>query len=459
VLSVVRHLHFGSYGFDLGIADQIVWKYSQFKSPITTIQFFPFTSLLSDHVELIYILLSPFYWIFNSPITLLVLQAAFVGLSGIPVFWLARDKGARYSVSIAILISYFSFYGIQNAIWADVHSIVFGAMLLPWFSYYLIKGNRKLSFMFLLLAILCREDVALLTLLASLVIYIKNKSKLALQAMFLSTVYLFLIFAVYFPFFTQDGYRYANQNGMFSDLNLKYYVDSSEKINVYIYSLGWFGFLPLVSSLFLIPAFGDITRFFIFGNSITAGHSIFLHYRVTLAFLLAWPTIEVIRKYTKLNSRITASYLLLTALVCGYLLHSPLTYLSKKWFWNESETVSNINRVIKEIPRNSNIVAQNNIVPHISSRDNVFTLWPEKRKFENTEKCGEMVCHWFRWSGSPEYLIVDTSNDWDIRHFLANREDYLKSIEVFEKNKYIEKEVSYGNAVLYRITELAYNQD
>src|SRR5258708_29699898 len=82
-LAVIRHNHYGSYGFDLGISDQVVWQYSHFQPPITTIQSYPFTSILTDHIEFIYILLSRFYWLFSSPITLLLLQTFFITSSSI----------------------------------------------------------------------------------------------------------------------------------------------------------------------------------------------------------------------------------------------------------------------------------------------------------------------------------------------------------------------------------------
>ena len=40
-LSIVRHNHYQSFGYDLGINDQLVWKYSTLQWPITTIDPFP----------------------------------------------------------------------------------------------------------------------------------------------------------------------------------------------------------------------------------------------------------------------------------------------------------------------------------------------------------------------------------------------------------------------------------
>ena len=37
MIGLVRHCHFGSNAYDLGIADQMVWHLSRFESPASTI--------------------------------------------------------------------------------------------------------------------------------------------------------------------------------------------------------------------------------------------------------------------------------------------------------------------------------------------------------------------------------------------------------------------------------------
>lgn len=451
LLSIIRHLHFESYGFDLGIVDQIVWKYSELSAPITTIQFYPFTSLLTDHVELIYLLLAPFYWVFSSPITLLILQCGLIAISGLPVFWLAKKKGVVTSLAYVTMIAYLCFYGIQNAVWFDVHSITFAAAFLPWLIYFLDRHNKLGASILFILAIISKEDVALLTLLISLVFFIKEKKKLALLFAIVSLLYLAFIFLLYFPHMTQDGYRYANEGGIVSDIQPQYLYDSQDKINVYLYSLGWFSFLPLFSPLFLIPAAGDIVHYFVLGNNVDGAHSLFMHYRVTLSILLVWPFIMTIVKYKKLNNKYMAVYLLLVISVLQYNLHVPLTYLTKSWFRTEPASATTIRNALRQIPADASVVAQNNIVPHLSQRDEIFTLWPEQEKASQKIQCESRNCNWFRWAGKPQYLIVDTAGNWDIRHLLANREDFMKSIMNLEKNEYIKIKYREGTTTLYSI--------
>ena len=450
-LSVVKHNHYES-GFDLGVTDQIVWKYSHFQAPITTVHYYPFTSILTDHVELIYAPLSIFYWIWNDPRMLLIIQAAFLCFSAIPLYLLARDKKVKPFICYALLISYLMFYGLQNALWFDAHSAVFGASFLPWFIYFLDKKKYRLSALFFLLAIISKENIALLTAVIGTVYFLKRREKKDLIFIVSSGIYLFLIFGLYFPHFTKLGYEYQGNNGLLGDINLANFFNTANKQEVFLVSLGSYGFLPLLSPLSLLPFLGDLFSYFVVANNLKEADGIFMHYRVTLGPLLTWSTILAISQFKILNKTYTAIYLLICALFLQYWLHLPLSYLSKQWFWQEQPAVKNINEISKFLPHDASVVSQNNITPHLSHRNEIFTLWPEKKTFKTNSPCKQTTCNWLTWrSTMPQYLIVDTSANWDIRHFLANGDDYRDGLKNLEKAGYIKKDKQIGNAAIYTI--------
>jgi hypothetical protein len=135
-----------------------------------------------------------------------------------------------------------------------------------------------------------------------------------------------------------------------------------------------------------------------------------------------------------------------------YSLHLPLSYLSKQWFWYESPSVKTINSVITNfIPQNATIVSQNNITPHLSERKSIYTLFPNTKDFIKNSPCGQKTCNWFRWAGEPEYLIIDTSKDWDIRHMLANRGDYINGLKNLEKTGVVKIYKQEGTTILYKV--------
>lgn len=449
-LSVVRHNHFLS-AWDLSVVDQIMWKYSRFLEPITTIHAYSNTHIFSDHIELIYLILSPLYWLWNDVRMLIIAQAFFVSSSVIPVFWLARKKGLKLLVAFALSISYLLFYGIQTAIWNDVHSIVFGAAILPWFIYFLDLKNYKWTAVFFLLAIICKEDVAFLTLAISFIYFLIRRDKLTIFLMCLSVFYLLAIFYVYFPHFTKDGYRFESSGGIFSQINIANYVNTPDKRDSLLYSLTWFGFLPLLAPIYLLGAFADITHYFLLGSAVETAQGIVLHYRVTLAPLLALPTIYVIARFKRLNTNFTALYLLLCALFLQYQLHLPLSYLSKSWFWTEPQSVSSINKVLTYLPKDASVVSQVNIIPHLAHREEAYTLWAEKKEFKKDSPCGKPACPWFRWDGNPEYLIADTSTDWDIRQLFQNNPEFNEALTSITKSGILKEYKKEGSTILFKV--------
>jgi hypothetical protein len=102
-------------------------------------------------------------------------------------------------------------------------------------------------------------------------------------------------------------------------------------------------------------------------------------------------------------------------------------------------------------PPHASVVSQNNITPHLSHRKDIFTLWPGKKTFIKDSPCGQKICNWLTWYGRQSYLIVDTSPNWDIRHYLANREDYIDGLKNVEKAGVIKRYKQIGSTILYKI--------
>lgn len=74
------------------------------------------------------------------------------------------------------------------------------------------------------------------------------------------------------------------------------------------------------------------------------------------------------------------------------------------------------------------------------------------QSFKHNSPCGKSTCNWLSWrGGKPEYIIVDTSTNWDIRHYLADRPIFIDGLENMEKYGEINKEKQIGNAMLFRI--------
>lgn len=452
LLSLIKHYTFLS-GYDLSVIDQAIWKYSRFKIPITTTHVYYDTPVYFDHFEIIFLLIAPLYWIFNTVVTLIVLQVISVVASGVAVLLLAKHYGLKNFVANSLFLSYLAFFGIQFAIWSDVHSLVFGVAFLSWFLYFLETKRIRLTILFLFLSIFCKEDIALLTFLISFVYFIFNRTKLPIIACVISTAYLGFLFLVYFPHII-GVYRFANPNGLLSDVNPYYFINTSEKQQTILYSLGSFGFIPLLVPLYIIPFVADLAHYFVLGNAVvTSAQGLFAHYRSSVGLLLVWPTIIAISKYKFLNNWKVGIYLIICAAFFQYYLHLPLSYLTKKWFWTFPPEASNIYKMLKTIPSDASIVTQNNIAVHITHRDQVYILFPNVADFPKNSPCGIKSCRWFRVGGSPELLLIDTGNTWNILHYLSTPAEFNESISNLEKNGNIILLSQKGTTKLYKIVK------
>jgi len=455
VLGIVRHNHYQSFGYDLGIDDQIVWQFSNFRLPITSIDDTPFMLSLANHVEIIYAVISPIYWIWDDVRMLIIMQVLVMVTSAIPAFLLAKKYKLKEFLCYAITLSYLTFFGVQNALWFDVHSSVFGSALLMWFIYFIDKEKLRLAWLFFFLTLLSKENFAALLFLVSLTYLFITRKKYHLYFMGVSLVYLIFIFGFYFPNIISGGYKYQTKDGLLSDINPIYLINTPDKRSVFFYSLFTFGFIPLLYPLYLIAYIGNLAIYFIFGRGVPGAQGLFLHYRVDLTPLLVFATILTIDKWKNklkwLNSTYFAIYIIICACAVQYMLHLPLSYLTKQWFWDQSPEVANINALISYLPPNASVASQDNITPHLSHRRAIFTLWPQQQKFTKNSPCGEKVCDWFSWGGEPEYLIVDTSNEWDIRHFLGDRKGFIRGLKNLEKAGYIKKIKQKGHARLFYV--------
>lgn len=451
VLSLTRHAHLESFGFDLGIADQLVWLYSRFLRPVTTIDHVPFISGLSVHVELIYLLLSPVYWIRTGSAILILLQTAIVTSSGIAVYLLARRHTVSVYLAIVLQFGYLMFYGVQQALWFDVHSAAFGTAFLAWFIYYVDSQRLRPAVIAFILTVSCKENFAAMTMLVSLSYLIVRREKRQLLFIGLSGLYLLVVFGVYFGTVVPGGYRFADSGGLFAGMKLSDLFNTPEKRQVWFYTLAWTGFLSVIQPVFLLPVLGNLASYFILGRNVTTAQGLFLQYRIELAPLVYLATVYGLDRLKRFSPRMLTAYLGICVLLGQYVLHLPLSYLAKSYFWHEPASVSTVNTMIPYIPADASVVAQNNIVPHISDRKNIFTLWPEKKDFTRDPPCSQMTCDWFRWAGKPAYLLVDTDSGWDTRHLLTDRTSFMNGLRNLESAGVIRKYKELGTTVLYAV--------
>jgi uncharacterized membrane protein len=171
VFALAQLYRFRTSSYDLVIFDEAVRSYSHFLPGTSIIKglhngFGPHFSELGDHWSPILAALSPLYWIYSGPQTLLVAQAVLFALA-IPPLWVFTRRAfgggrkatvAAYLVSVAYALS----WPIASALAFDFHEVAFAPLLIAIALERLQAGRLRTALIALTALLLVKEDMGLL---------------------------------------------------------------------------------------------------------------------------------------------------------------------------------------------------------------------------------------------------------------------------------------------------------
>jgi uncharacterized membrane protein len=159
VVSVRRHQRVMSGGYDLGIFEQAIRSYAHFHAPVADIKG-PGYDLLGDHFHPIIALIAPFYRLFPSPLTLLVVQAALLALAVVPITrWGQRTRGLW--VGLAAGVGLGCAWGLAQVVAFDFHEMCFGVPLVAFAMEAVGRERWRQAALWALPLLLVKEDLGL----------------------------------------------------------------------------------------------------------------------------------------------------------------------------------------------------------------------------------------------------------------------------------------------------------
>lgn len=448
-LSILRHNHFDSGGFDLGLYDQSVWQYSKFLWPYNTVKE---RFILGDHLALTMPLIAPMFWVINDVRVLFVIQAAWLCLSSVGIFLIARLRKFSDSVALAVAIIYSLFYGIQFAVYFDFHPVTLGVGLLVWVAYFLEASKKKLLVISIALLLLTQENMGIA--LASLgFIYIFHKKFRKQGLLFiLIGIPVSIMAAKIVSHLSPGGFQYWPQISHNPVEIVREFFDSPEKKQVWLYSFSWFSFLPLLSPGAVLAVLLDLAQYFVTGPEFARMWSPYMHHRAILAPLLALGTIDAlgVLRTRRINVRYIAVLFVLTACVQQYTFHFALNKLTKRAYWQEEQWMRDNENLVQEIPEDYSVASQQNLIPHLSHRKEIYLVWPRLHDYDDN-RCGEPTCWWLDFPTQARYLVLDTRPNQTLTQTLEASEHFLEAIKNMEQFGSIQVEMEVGHARLYRV--------
>jgi uncharacterized membrane protein len=212
--ALVEQARFLTTGYDLGIFDQAVRAYSHFHAPVVPLKGAGY-NIFGDHFHPIITLLSPLYWIWDSPNTLLVAQAVLTAAS-IPVVYRFTRRRAGEAMSLTVAGAYAFSWPIQALIDFDFHEVAFATPLMALAIDALDRRDDRRLLLWCALLLLVREDLGIIVALIGVLRLMQRRPNPRLViALIGSGVLMYgLTTSVLIPHFADGhGFSYGNQFG------------------------------------------------------------------------------------------------------------------------------------------------------------------------------------------------------------------------------------------------------
>ncbi|MPV37848.1 DUF2079 domain-containing protein, partial [Georgenia subflava] len=166
--------------WDLGIFTQLAKAYSGLDAPVVTIKGEGF-NLLGDHFHPMLVLLAPFYRLFPSGLTLLVVQAVLLAVSAVPITRVARELVGR-GRGTALGVAYALGWGLQGAVAAQFHEIAFAVPLLAFALAAFLRGRWWACTAWAAPLVFVKEDLGLTVAALGLVLLWRGRRRASGQA-------------------------------------------------------------------------------------------------------------------------------------------------------------------------------------------------------------------------------------------------------------------------------------
>ncbi len=397
-LSLLRYSNFRGSGLDTAIYNQIVWLFSRFKAPVSTIRGMHF---FGDHMSPILFLLSPLNWGGGKPTVLLTLQTVALGAGAIPLYLLAVRKLKSRWVGLGIAAAYLFYPALQNQNLADFHPEVLGTAFLL-FAFLAIDKRRFVWFYALcILTVITKEDMALPVLVLGVIVYLLYDKRAGVIVMIGSAVYFLASVLFLIPHFAPAGYQYAGRLNAFGTTTgeaIKNFflrprrtisiLATRENLRYFFDLLLPVAFLSLFAPVFLLPAFPAFLVNII--SDFQPQHTITYQYAAAIipfVFIALVFGLKRISKWSEgaFRSQFVIGGIVVVVLACSlsgnfYFGQSPLAAEFRTANYGADKHITAIREGLELIPADASVSAQTYMLAHLSNREKVYQF-PEPFRY------------------------------------------------------------------------------
>ncbi|MDP2637850.1 MAG: DUF2079 domain-containing protein [Candidatus Levybacteria bacterium] len=420
LVSLNRFWQYETFYYDFGIFDRAIWLASRFEAPIIDHLVVGGKIIFADHFNPSIFIFSPLFWITNESEILLVAQSVIVGLSGLYIYKIGKIVTKNSLFSLSVLISYYLFVGLQNALISDFHETTVSTLFAALCFYFFLKNKKFWALFFFLIVLGFKESNFLFGIGLSIVFFLSNKSwrKFSIFLAILSIFWGIMVIKFIIPYFSGGIYGYGVEFTA-DKLNL---IDglfgNSAKRSTVFHSLWSFSFLSILSPFFWFLIIQDfLVRFF--SNRISLG----LHYSALLSVILAISSLysfSVLRKIKIIQNNMSIISLLVICnaiFIYRFILHGPLSLSYNKIFYAHTKDFQFLDNLVSQIPPYVTVMTQNNLASHFTHQKDIWVL---KDNYESYE---------------PEYIVLDFRTGQSANNFFPTKNPalILKRL-IYDKN-------------------------
>jgi uncharacterized membrane protein len=205
-------------GYDLGIFDQALRAYAHFQAPIVPLKGVDY-NIFGDHFHPIIVVLAPLYWLWDNPDMLLIAQAVLIA-SSIPVVYRFVRRRASEGMSLLITAAYAFGWPVQGLIDFDFHEIAFATPFTALAIDALDRRDDRRLLLWCGLLLLVREDMGLLVALFGVLrLAQRRRPRWPVVAMLVGGFAMYVLTtSLIIPHFAEGhGFAYGNQFSSLGD--------------------------------------------------------------------------------------------------------------------------------------------------------------------------------------------------------------------------------------------------
>ncbi|MCS7261652.1 MAG: DUF2079 domain-containing protein, partial [Anaerolineae bacterium] len=455
-LAVRRHYALESNGMDLGNVDQALWNTAHGDFMAFT-NMAPLRNRLALHVEPILLLFVPLYWLgLGGPVALLLVQAAGVGLGAWPLFQLARralggdalessqatilsDRAGAW-LALVFPLAYLLMPALEAAVLYDFHAVTMAPTFLL-FAFYYLETRRPGRFaLAAVLAMACKEDMALTVALLGLYALVTRRWRYGLPALLGGILWFGVALGVVQPAFSPTGGNIQAARYAWLGRDVPAVMETLlqrpemvwqhvwQRANLLAYLSGLLlptGFLAVLGPLTWLPALPTLAINLLSDNPFTWRLEEF-HYAAPLVpFVLIsalWGIRAVVGRIAQ-RWCTAARYVLLGA--CAWLCVSALGYHYARGFSPLARPFRlplvtahalRAPEIFAQIPPEAALFAQSNLNPHVSGRRILY----QDPQLLTALLQGGPCCYDGTWP-PPDYLLFDVAT-------LVNQDDFQRQV-------------------------------